>query len=139
MITVNLAAGDQLKAIHFDGDDNTKTWYPVSDNYVVGETGNYTVYFRPDYSGNDDWYQKCIYLAKNADAPALFSLTAEPNVYGSTVTFKLGGIMETTSAKEGEPVTIFIQPGDYVAVDQVTAVATANATARTGPTMVFAT
>lgn len=133
MITVNLAAGDQLKAIHFDGDDNTKTWYPVSDNYVVGETGNYTVYFRPDYSGNDDWYQKCIYLAKNADAPALFSLTAEPNVYGSTVTFKLGGIMETTSAKEGEPVTIFIQPGDYVAVDQVTAVATANASDANAP------
>ena len=71
MITVNLAAGDELKAIHFDGDDNTKTWYPVSDNYVVGETGNYTVYFRPDYSGNDDWYQKCIYLAKNAEAPGI--------------------------------------------------------------------
>ena len=134
MITVNLAAGDELKAIHFDGDNSTTTYYPSNAiNYVVSETGNYTVYFRPNYNGNDDWYAKCIYLAKNADATALFSLTAEPNVYGSTVTFKLGGIMETTTAKEGEDVTIFIQPGDYVAVDQVTAVATANASDANAP------
>ncbi len=134
MITVNLAAGDELKAIHFDGDNSTTTYYPSNAiNYVVSETGNYTVYFRPNYNGNDDWYAKCIYLFKNADAPAVFSLTAEPNVYGSTVTFKLGGIMETTTAKEGEPVTIFIQPGDYVAVDQVTAVASASASDANAP------
>ena len=134
MITVNLAQGDELKAIHFDASVGTKTWYPSNViNYKVSETGNYTVYFRPDNSGTDDWYANCIYLAKNADAPAVFSLTAEPNVYGSTVTFKLGGIMETTTAKEGEPVTIFIQPGNYVAVDQVTAVATANASDANAP------
>ena len=59
MITLDLAAGTELKV-----KSNDDIWYPGdgSDNYKLENGGNYTVYFRPDGSGGDDWYYKYLFV-----------------------------------------------------------------------------
>ena len=69
MITLTLKEGDEFKVIGVDGDGNW-TWYPGGNNYYVDDAGEYTVYFRSDYSGGDDWYEHCIYAAAAPD-PAI--------------------------------------------------------------------
>ena len=71
MITLNLKAGTELKVIGVDAQNNA-TWYPSGDNYYVNTAGQYTVYFRPDGSGDQGqgWHQGCIYLDP-APAPAV--------------------------------------------------------------------
>lgn len=71
MITLTLNKDAELKVIGVDGEGNW-TWYPGGSdpNYVVPATGEYTVYFRHNYSGDDNWYYKCIYLDA-APAPAI--------------------------------------------------------------------
>ena len=69
MITLTFKAGAEFKVI---GVGESTTWYPAGDgtNYYVNNAGEYTVYFRPNYSGGDDWHYKCIYAAA-APAPAI--------------------------------------------------------------------
>ena len=62
MITLGLKANDELKVV------KGKAWYPAEgNNFMVSEDGNYTIYFRPEYNGGDDWFAGCIYAAKNPD------------------------------------------------------------------------
>ena len=69
MITLTLKEGDQFKVIGVDGEGNW-TWFPAGSNYYVSNAGEYTVYFRPDGQGGDDWHENCIYAAAAA-APAI--------------------------------------------------------------------
>ena len=70
-LDVTLAEGDKFKVVRVE-DDAIKTWYPAEgDDYKVdaAHAGAKTIYFRPEYNGNDDWYAKCIYVAPNSDTP----------------------------------------------------------------------
>ena len=70
MITLTLNKDAELKVVSVDG-EGSWTWYPSEgSNYVVPATGEYTVYFRPDCLGGDDWHEHCIYAAA-APAPAI--------------------------------------------------------------------
>ncbi len=70
MITLTFKAGAEFKVIGVDGAGNW-TWYPDPGyNYYVNNAGEYTVYFRPDGQGGDDWHEHCIYAAA-APAPAI--------------------------------------------------------------------
>ncbi len=62
MITLDFEAGAEFKIKSGD------TWYPGDGigNCTINDAGNYTVYFRPDYSGGDDWFYKVIYVVSNA-------------------------------------------------------------------------
>ena len=37
------------------------------NNYVITEAGNYTVYFRPNADGGEDWHYGLIYAARNTE------------------------------------------------------------------------
>ena len=69
-LNVTLAVGNEFKVVYVK-DDKIETWFPEGDNYVVdaNHAGAKTIYFRPGYNGNDDWYAKCIYVAPNSDTP----------------------------------------------------------------------
>lgn len=59
MITdVELAEGAEFKVL-----SSTNVWYPEGENnnYVVGEAGKYTIYFRPNADGGEGWYYNVIY------------------------------------------------------------------------------
>lgn len=68
MIDTVFAEHDSLKVFWKEGGD--KVWYPAdADNYVIPAAGSYTIYFRPDYRGGDDWYYGCIYAAAQSVTP----------------------------------------------------------------------
>ena len=72
LLNVTLAEGDEFKVVRVE-DDAIKTWFPEGDNnnYKVdaAHAGAKTIYFRPEYNGNDDWHERCIYVAPNSDTP----------------------------------------------------------------------
>ncbi|MBQ3632391.1 MAG: DUF4957 domain-containing protein [Prevotella sp.] len=68
MINVTLAADAQFKVVKVDGEN--LTWYPDGMGNAYGENGelsgagNYTVYFRPNQDGNEDWFHGYLYVQK---------------------------------------------------------------------------
>lgn len=62
---VALTNGTQLKAVYSADGTAKTTWYPAGEgnNYTISKAGNYTIYFRPNHDGGDDWYEKYIFLA----------------------------------------------------------------------------
>ncbi len=67
MIELPLTTTDQFKVVKVDGEN--KTWYPdLVPNYgangEIQEDGNYTIYFRPNGDGGQDWFYNVIYVAK---------------------------------------------------------------------------
>ena len=64
LISKLFLAGDQFKVIMSDGAE-IAAWYPdgMDNNYAIARSGEYTVYFRPDGLGGDDWHYGCIYAA----------------------------------------------------------------------------
>ena len=70
MFTMDLTTTDQFKVVK-ETDENP-IYYPdgMGNNYgengEINEDGNYTIYFRPDGQGGDDWFYHVIYVAKNS-------------------------------------------------------------------------
>ena len=79
MLTLDLAADAQFKVVKDDG--QTLTWYPdgMGNNYgengELSGAGKYTVYFRPNGDGNQDWFYGFMYVA-----------AAEPDPVPGTIT-----------------------------------------------------
>ena len=73
MISVDLTTASQFKIVKLEG--LTMTWFPtgVDNNYgqngEITANGTYTVYFRPNYDGGEDWFNGCIYAALESEAP----------------------------------------------------------------------
>ncbi|MDO4749023.1 MAG: hypothetical protein Q4A12_07610, partial [Eubacteriales bacterium] len=67
MLDYRFYAEDEIKVVHFDGNDYT-AWYNSSGkNYTIGtKAGNCTVYFRPE--GNSSWSYNYFTVIKNSDA-----------------------------------------------------------------------
>ena len=67
MLTLDLAADAQFKVVKDDGQG--QTWYPDGMGNAYGENGElkgagkYTVYFRPNGDGNQDWFYSVMYVA----------------------------------------------------------------------------
>ena len=67
MLTLDLPAGAQFKVVKDDG--QRQTWYPDGMGNAYGENGElsgagkYTVYFRPNGDGNQDWFYGVMYVA----------------------------------------------------------------------------
>ena len=84
MLTMNLAANDELKVVKSSDGTTVDTWYPdPGDNYAITADGEYTVYFRPNGDGNNDWYCNVIYVAAT---PISTIAEAQAADAGTTVT-----------------------------------------------------
>ena len=66
--TMDLTTESQFKVVKVEeGKENV--WYPdgMGNNYgengEITADGTYTIYFRPNYDGGDDWFYNCIYVA----------------------------------------------------------------------------
>ena len=63
-LPINLAEGDEIKVVEVEN-DAIKTWFPnEGGNYIVDQnhTGATTMYFRPNYNGEEGWFAACIYV-----------------------------------------------------------------------------
>ncbi|MBQ6769280.1 MAG: hypothetical protein IJP46_11565, partial [Prevotella sp.] len=69
MFTMDLTTQSQFKVVKSDG--VSQTWYPdgMGNNYgengEITQDGNYTIYFRPNADGGDDWFNGVIYVQLN--------------------------------------------------------------------------
>jgi len=66
--TMDLTTESQFKVVKVEeGKENV--WYPdgmgngYGENGEITADGTYTIYFRPNYDGGDDWFYNCIYVA----------------------------------------------------------------------------
>lgn len=73
MINLSLKADDEFKVVKSMDGESVATWYPtgMDNNYKITADGDYTIYFRPNGDGGDDWYYKCIYVAAKAEPVVL--------------------------------------------------------------------
>ena len=68
MFTMDLTTTSQFKVVKVDGEN--QTWYPDGTGNSYGENGeitadeSYTIYFRPNADGGDDWFYNVIYAVK---------------------------------------------------------------------------
>ena len=101
MITVDLAADAQFKVVKSEGD--VLTWYPDGTGNAYGENGeltkagNYTIYFRPNADGNDDWFNKIIYVLENTSVGINGATIADSNA----VIYNLQGVRVKDVKKGG--------------------------------------
>ena len=65
-LTVSLKSGEAFKVI-----SAAETWYPdgLDNDCHVSQDGVYDVYFRPNYDGRSDWFNKTIYAVKTSELP----------------------------------------------------------------------
>ncbi len=68
-VTMTLAAGDEFKAVSSTDGSTIKSWFPdgMENNYVISEAGDYTIYFRPNADGGDDWHYNVLYVSKKVE------------------------------------------------------------------------
>ena len=67
-----LTTTSEFKVVRLNGSiqGGDQTWYPEGMGNNYGENGEieadgmYTVYFRPNYDGGEDWFYNCIYVAE---------------------------------------------------------------------------
>ncbi|MEE3333106.1 MAG: hypothetical protein VZR54_02385 [Ruminococcus sp.] len=59
---VELSAGDSIKVAEYK--DGMVTWYPdgFDNDYGIEADGLYTIYFRPDGQGGEDWHEGYFYV-----------------------------------------------------------------------------
>ena len=81
-LTTNLAENAEFKVVYVEN-DAIVTWFPnEGGNYVVDQNhkGITTIYFRPNYNGEEGWHAGCIFVvptgtvdvdAIDANAPAV--------------------------------------------------------------------
>ena len=98
------AANDEFKVGYSDGTTIESTnYFPtgMDNNYVITEAGDYTVYFRPDGQGGEDWHYGCINAIKKealADptncaeaAAAALSVSKNNELYNDGAVYTING------------------------------------------------
>ena len=79
MLTLDLPANAQFKVVEDNGQG--QAWYPDGMGNAYGENGElpgagkYTVYFRPNQDGNQDWFYGVMYVAAAEPDPAPGTIT----------------------------------------------------------------
>lgn len=68
LLNTHLNVGDEFKIAYSDNGSRISEWFPtgVSANYNAAgdrilESGNYDVFFRPNFDGHEDWFFDCIF------------------------------------------------------------------------------
>ena len=130
MITVDLAADAQFKIAKSNGTTIADSdWYPTGMGNNYGENGElqgagkYTVYFRPNADGGDDWFYHVIYAQKlytitvvNCDG-----MTITPEVTEATAGTKVWATVAMTEGYEPEfPGFTNTDTGDVIAMTEGT-------------------
>lgn len=96
MITLDLYNGNEFKIVSGEGD--SMVWYPdgTDNNYKVTTDGNYTVYFRPDGQGSNNWHYGVIYVYYNGDPTGINGLNAAQE---NAVIFNMQGVRVQNATK----------------------------------------
>ncbi len=88
--TMDLTTESQFKVVKVEeGKENV--WYPEGMGNSYGENGeifadgNYTIYFRPNADGGEDWFYHVIYVAANETAEVTYVVAgSEAEIFGTS-------------------------------------------------------
>ena len=86
-LTTTLTADTEFKAVSSTDGSTIKSWFPegMDNNYVISEDGEYTIYFRPNADGGDDWHYNVLYVSKEVEPIYIETdLTAQFNSLATT-------------------------------------------------------
>lgn len=105
--------GDGIKVVSSNNGSDINTYYPGDGgNKSITEDNSYTIFFRPDYGGGNDWYYKTFYvdLTTSVDVPLA------PNGYGTYYNSVCGVTLPTGAKayilKDEKPTYEMIADGD---------------------------
>lgn len=61
-LTTTLKAGNEFKVVSSNDGSKITSWFPGDGkgNYTIDADGEYTIYCRPNFDGDDSWYEKCL-------------------------------------------------------------------------------
>ncbi len=110
-IVTDLAETDQFKVVMSPDGIQKLFWYPdgMGNNYgengEITEAGTYTVYFRPNGDGGEDWFYNCLYVAV---AENTVTITLDPcnGDDPTTVAIPVGGTLSELPVPEYEDHTL---------------------------------
>ena len=97
-ISADLNKFSRFKIVYSENGTEKTTWYPDgedNDYSDITENGRYSIYFRPNGDGGDDWFERCIYVDKQ-------NATMEPN---DAAGFYLVGTMTNWKVKPANKLT----------------------------------
>ena len=108
MITLDLEADAEFKVN--TGEDENIIWYPANAaNCTVNTAGQYTVYFRPNADGGDDWYYNVLNPVRIGESTGINAIQAEK--LNGAVVYNLNG-QRVLNAQKG----LYIVNGRMVVV-----------------------
>ena len=120
---VALAEGDEFKIVGTDGNAATAVWFPENaDNYVVQKDGTYTVYFRPNYDGFEDWFNGCIMVIINKPEPLLGDVDMDGDVDIQDATLLQSCLIEAKTLTDEQFKLADVNQDGVVNVRDVTAI-----------------
>ncbi len=120
---VALAEGDEFKIVGTDGNPATAVWFPENeDNYVVQKAGTYTLYFRPNYDGFEDWFNGCIMVIINKPEPLLGDVDMDGDVDIQDATLLQSCLIEAKTLTDEQFKLADVNQDGVVNVRDVTAI-----------------
>ncbi len=121
MLTLELKANDEFKVGKSAGETiDDENWYPQSlGNYTITQDGKYTIYFRPNADGGQDWYGGCIFVAMEEEpvGPVVWPAGLEGETWKINTTAQKGN--STPETIEGQDCKVGIIASDAVAYLQL--------------------
>lgn len=123
-----LETTDEFKVVYSEDGTAMTKWFPEgSDNNYGGngeitEAGTYTVYFRPNYDGFEDWFNGCIMVIINKPEPLLGDVDMDGDVDIQDATLLQICLAEMTALNDDQFKLADVNQDGFVNVRDVTAI-----------------
>ena len=123
-----LETTDEFKVVYSEDGTAMTKWFPEgSDNNYGGNgeitaAGTYTVYFRPNYDGFEDWFNGCIMVIINKPEPLLGDVDMDGDVDIQDATLLQICLAEMTALNDDQFKLADVNQDGFVNVRDVTAI-----------------
>ena len=123
-----LETTDEFKVVYSEDGTAMTKWFPEgSDNNYGGngeitEAGTYTLYFRPNYDGFEDWFNGCIMVIINKPEPLLGDVDMDGDVDIQDATLLQICLAEMTALNDDQFKLADVNQDGFVNVRDVTAI-----------------
>ena len=123
-----LETTDEFKVVYSEDGTAMTKWFPEgSDNNYGGngeitEAGTYTLYFRPNYDGFEDWFNGCIMVIINKPEPLLGDVDMDGDVDIQDATLLQSCLIEAKTLTDEQFKLADVNQDGFVNVRDVTAI-----------------
>lgn len=105
--------GDGIKVVSSINGSDINTYYPGDGgNKSITEDNSYTIFFRPDYGGGNDWHYKTFYVTPTTSVDVTLAPTGYGTYYNSVCGVTLPTGAKAYILKDDAPTYEMIADGD---------------------------